>query len=1321
MSYSHLTCSESAVCSYHTNSIRFSVDNSYPKTEGDIQGDKILDSLPLLENYSQIHDDSDYLDLNDDFSGQYSENESVDFHSETSLDTSPSRQSMQQHANQVSSLYYGLQPTHDLFRPQNKPIYSVTYSDRAHKFILLDQAGILSWCPENNHLDRQYLYPPYKHKLFLEIHFSSKNNVYFVLTKQRAIITFNSLFEKLHMTTCLENSLLNIYFLDTRSLLIGGGVNGVSIWKYTKHDVKKNQGSRIRSQRPMENYFLYSIGITSMPDNKLIRKIKICLERRWIFALSFYDVFVLTFDGILCLSFLNLHKQTINDCIFNTQHSLLLTVSNDSTLTLWSECGYPLHTFNSASQSNNAVLPHPLSPHLVLVATDKGIIQCYNLLTLEEEFSHHLMHSFIETIDSIYITKQYMLYAISARNISVFDFNYFCEFWCHLSNSLLYICFDRCKHKSDRFHALCVDGSIRVYSISENRLVSLVLPPPNINFPSSLDSVTYDRSSNLLYILIGPQEIWVYTTRTQPSCLLETYQQDIILSILNPEDPDSGDFVHTGITAHSFIPFCTCIAIVNSDVLLSSLSLRNETHSNLLVLGVKDGRLVFISTNQEFDKLFEMQVSTGEVTHVRVYENSSHLITQSISVNGFVLKLWSLLTLEQIHCFEFQDTLIAYWKINDTLMVGFSDGSLSLYSIKGVGSSLGGASIETSLETDGKNSLDKIMNIHGLERLNLFCTAHKSGLVKIWDHHKNLVKLIFLNPSLGGVYFLNTSGDLLVSLNQHLYIIRHEHVISSVSIIQGTENKIDPVNVLEESAVFENPNSQNGELVSTKHGLYYIDTLQSYLKPYDIDLHGPKGLSILDEMLHQDLKQSVSSSSSHISEDCLAHISSEILLTPTQSPLLLSYENFPNPVFSTPTTSRTSTPPPTEFGGKEALRNEIALVENQIMKAAVKCTAPSPSDEHIKQLPTVDKTMYDKDRNVVSKIDSIIPTSNTNLSRTNHRININQLHSQDIIETQDTANFLDNDPKNVMETGPKLSIAISTTIPVSTQKSKILRRRRNITRHETIIQHIYVPPSVPDEETMGSGHSISQNTPTSTRSPEDFAISLSRVKRIPSTKKRELISRMRTKKARVKTEDFPSPLPPQSMQATSQIEVLIDKEKLYELSPILDKANKIQIKQSSKKLFPLNNLTNHDFTVGWHEREYLKRLAYRFKRAEKSLHVWAYQAKIETDTSLLRAKLYPKFSKEGTEYLDLDEMLEFVEQNEVDFNRSRNSTITLNQSTVLSTSSFYAHKLQNSSLFNFRISNTPQYSMGMKATVSVHRKSRCVSAPFLRRDLTRFF
>ena len=112
-----------------------------------------------------------------------------------------------------------------------------------------------------------------------------------------------------------------------------------------------------------KNYFLSSTSLTAIPDNKLIRKINISFERKWIFALSFYDVFVLTFDGILCKSFLNLHKQTINDCIFNIQHSLLLTVSNDSTLTLWSECGFPLHTFSILLLNQTVLCYSTHSPH----------------------------------------------------------------------------------------------------------------------------------------------------------------------------------------------------------------------------------------------------------------------------------------------------------------------------------------------------------------------------------------------------------------------------------------------------------------------------------------------------------------------------------------------------------------------------------------------------------------------------------------------------------------------------------------------------------------------------------------------------------------------------------------------------------------------------------------------------------------------------------------------------------------------------------------------------------------------------------------------
>ena len=1246
----------------------------------------------------------------------YLDEEIMSFPSESSLTTSPSLQSLHLHNQQrVSSLYFGMQLAHYLSRPPKKLILSTTYSDRAHKFILLDQSGIVAWCPENNHVERVYLYPAYKHKLFLEIHFASKFNVYFVLTKKRVIITFNSLFEQLHSTSCLENSLLNISFLDTRSLLIGGGVNGVSFWNYNKKEYNKNQGSRVRSQKSMENYILCSSGLTRIPENKLIRKINICFERKWIFALSFYDVFVLSYEGTLIKSFLNLHKQTITDCLFNSHHSVLLTVSNDSTLTLWSECGFPIHTFTSGMKSNTAVLQHPLSPHLVLVATEKGIIKCYNLFTLEEEFTQHIMDNCIATLGNICITKQHMLFASSAQNIFLFDFNYFCEFWGILGNELQFLCFDKCEQKSDRFHALCIDGTIRVYSISESRPISLVLPPPDITFPSSSASVAYDRTSNLLFILIGPQEIWVYTTKTNPSCRLEVYSEDILRSIMCLVDPETADFIPTSLLPHSFIPFCTCITVLPSTVHIRSIDVTTTpSHTNLLMLGMKDGRILFITTDKNFCKQFEMQVSVGELKSIRVSENSSQLITQSVSVNGFVLKLWSLPCLELLHSVELHGTLIAFWKLNDILMTGFDDGSLSLYSLEGMGSSLGRGSIDTS-GSERDSRFDKIINIHGLERLNLFCTSHKSGLVKIWDHHKNLIKVIALNASLGGIYFLNSSGDLLVSLNRHFHIIRQEHVLSSVSIIQGTDNKWGRFDTLEESRVFEDPNSRNGELTSTKNGLFYLDTMSSYLQPYDIDLHGPDGLTVLDQMLDQETKQSIHSFTINSSEFNTTPIASQLFLSPLQSPLVLSFENFPLPIFSTPTASPRSTSPSLVPDEREVLREKLI---NLVEKESQNLTSPFPTQvvDPVQELISKNNVQQYSDRDEgLDPKKQFQPATKIDLTKFN--INLNYKFPLQTQAKKEEVIVSKTDNENT-------ELELKVKPPSTVSKISTLRKRR------TIIQDVSKKSmSTPSEDFVQAAISVQSvcvfPMPPTYPPTDNGDGSIHQVNLNIKTKSREANSKLSSTKIHDTIDNFTESgsketVFNQSEQQSSQLDVLMER-KLCIVPPLLENVEKVlKFKRNTKKIFTLNTYT--DFSVGWQEREYIRRLAYRIKGNERNLKVWAHQAKLDTDRCMRRAKLVPDSRNHlrPHETIKILQLLKKICCKE-GITQTRNSTPTTQMTTnYSSTSSFHAHKLQLDSQSGFRITNTSQESLESKDNFNqVPPNSRSSSAPFLRKSFSK--
>ena len=59
----------------------------------------------------------------------------------------------------------------------------------------------------------------------------------------------------------------------------------------------------------------------------------------------------------------------------------------------------------------------------------------------------------------------------------------------------------------------CYFYSVRLISQKKRQNLSTVLPPPPISPLNMVKDVTYNREFNMMYLLIGEQEIWVYYTR----------------------------------------------------------------------------------------------------------------------------------------------------------------------------------------------------------------------------------------------------------------------------------------------------------------------------------------------------------------------------------------------------------------------------------------------------------------------------------------------------------------------------------------------------------------------------------------------------------------------------------------------------------------------------------------------------------------------------------------------------------------------------------------------------------------------------------------
>ena len=55
--------------------------------------------------------------------------------------------------------------------------------------------------------------------------------------------------------------------------------------------------------------------------------------------------------------------------------------------------------------------------------------------------------------------------------------------------------------------------SVRLVSMKDQKNLSTVLPPPSVSPLTQVLSVAYNREYSLVYLLVNPTEIWVYTMK----------------------------------------------------------------------------------------------------------------------------------------------------------------------------------------------------------------------------------------------------------------------------------------------------------------------------------------------------------------------------------------------------------------------------------------------------------------------------------------------------------------------------------------------------------------------------------------------------------------------------------------------------------------------------------------------------------------------------------------------------------------------------------------------------------------------------------------
>ncbi|KAM9132712.1 uncharacterized protein ACDP82_008798 [Pangshura tecta] len=449
---------------------------------------------------------------------------------------------------------------------------------------------------------------------------------------------------------------------------------------------------------------------------------------------------------------------------------------------------------------------------------------------------------FTEGIVWMGLTEDKLLYCSSARNLRVYDLNYFTKFWTHVSSQIKALSLCGANGKSSRVVALGSDNSLRIFSLHNGTKLCTVLPPP---YPSPLQSVlsfAYNRTNGTIYFLLTSWDIWVYTARTDPACRAAVWTIEEIRQHLNRKHPlascvqKNEYFQHTRKESVRDPVRCKCLCSLSSPICYwIDEGLVYADTQEFLVLGMQDGRILFLHTSIQNLVYYEMKAYKDPIIELKHDIDHRQLINMCQELEYKLVQIWSLPALKLLHQINISNETMVFTRINSSLFLGLHSGAVNVFDFhveegpvdlleKNEKKPEGNE--EPDITHDSENAhKGPVVAVDACKTLSLFLSCGADYMVKLWDIHKNLLADIFLDNTLSSACFLNGSGDILVAFKNDLYILPHSKALG----ISTTDTDVSGISATE-SFIYENQalNYQK----EGKTDVSNITDMDSYLVPY---------------------------------------------------------------------------------------------------------------------------------------------------------------------------------------------------------------------------------------------------------------------------------------------------------------------------------------------------------------------------------------------------------------------------------------------------------------------------------------------------------
>ncbi|XP_019923445.3 uncharacterized protein [Magallana gigas] len=675
------------------------------------------------------------------------------------------------YSEHFTSVPYGVLPkatyTHGR---KNADIMGIVYNGRMRQFVILDGKGITTWKRDSglngeSRIQRALMYPKYEYRLISYLVYAKKFNCYFALGKDFSLKVLNRDFIETCSVSANLRSVLFMLFNPVGDELITGGVDGTTVWKFEQDATKQ-----LTEIKPLANYRLRRVRDLKDVGGSWVKRVDLDFTLQHLYCCSDTDLYAYDLKGQLLFKFLKAHTMSITGCIYSQFSKTLLTCSIDTEVKMWSLRGGLVHTFRGHSRAVTSIVVHPIKPSIIVTASLDGSVRMWSLNTME------ILYSVVISTDGLMwmgMTDDCLMYCATVRNITLWNLNQFYDFFAVARSRICRLSLATCENKTTRVVAEGQDSSMRLFSRKSQKNLTTVLPPPDISPLQRVLSACYSREYNMVFVLITTMEIWVYTTKTDPSCRVMTWNvHDLQMSYLSNKGKKDSDNPLGGwssslqggpshratengmgneslATCHSLCILTSTATMWTEEGFCSPIQ-NMDLEETYLLMGMEDGRILFMDPVTKGKKYMEFKASKDAIQEMRHDIAHSALITMCHLKELAMVQIWSLPQLQLLHELYCSLDIACYSRMDHLFMSGHLDGCVNFFTLEPAEDwGLFRAKVEPNKDSVVKKKRPEhnaeVVAIDSSKSMKIFCSASLNGVIRIWDENKHLVTEIFMD------------------------------------------------------------------------------------------------------------------------------------------------------------------------------------------------------------------------------------------------------------------------------------------------------------------------------------------------------------------------------------------------------------------------------------------------------------------------------------------------------------------------------------------------------------------------------------------------